>query len=106
MVKQYPHTLRITKAAADSTRDLQGDWIPGSSSTSDIACRAEPNKTNGLVSTSDGTMVGYDWNVYMPLPQTEIAPGTNIEILNGTASLGSGIVKRFSAGQLNARLWV
>jgi hypothetical protein len=107
MVKQYPHTMRVV-LQEDSTQDADtGNWEDGDTETDDITCRAEPSSGNGMVSGADGVKVSYDWIVYMPLPQEEIEPGTQVEIFDASgASLGKGNVKRFSAGQLNARCWI
>jgi len=106
MVKQYPHTLKLT-ILEDSTQGSDGEFEAGDSETQRKCCRAEPNSTNGLINAADGMQVRYDWTVYFPLPADQIEPGTQVEIFDrDDNSLGKGTVKRFSAGQLNARAWI
>lgn len=106
MVKQYPHTIKLT-VLTDSTQNTENEWEDGESETEEIPCRAEPNSTNGFINGADGSQVRYDWTVYFPLPVDTIEPGTQVEIFSaGCNSMGKGTVKRFSAGQLNARAWI
>lgn len=107
MVKQYPHTLKLT-VAVTSTQDESGDWVVDDDPQSEtIKCRAEPSSGNVVIETSDGRVIRPDWVVYMPLPVDCIKEGTALEIIDENGdSLGIGTVKRFSRGQLNARIWV
>jgi hypothetical protein len=105
MIKQYPHTISIT-TQAQATRNGSGNWVPGSSSTVEKACRYEPRSGNGFIQDADGQRIYYDGIVYLPLPQTTLAPGVTVEIKNGAEVLSKSTVKRFSAGQLNARVWL
>jgi hypothetical protein len=106
MVVQYPHKLRLSIAAASSQND-SGNWESGSVSTQDIECRAEPNSKNVFLSGPEGERIKYEWDVYMPLPVEMIKSGTSGELFDqNNVTLGKGTVKRFSAGQLNARAWI
>lgn len=105
MITQHPHTITFTTVTG-GTEDSNGDWSGGSSSTVTKNCRAEINSRNGFVAAPDGTQIRYDWTVYMPLPQSTIAPGTSVEVKNGEEVLCKSTVKQFSAGQLNARVWL
>jgi hypothetical protein len=105
MVKQYPHRLVITTATG-SVQDGNGNWVPGSSSTIEKTCRAEPNNKNAQVKTADGTAVIFDFTVYLPLPVDSIAVGANVSVYNGIELIGKNTVKRFTKGQLNARVWL
>lgn len=105
MVKQYPHTLKITTTAG-SSQDGNGNWVPGSTSTVEKPCRAEPNSRNAQVKAADGTAIVFDFTVYMPLPVDAIAVGSKVEVYSGDELLSTNNVKRFTKGQLNARLWL
>jgi len=105
MVRQYPHRLVITTKSG-STQDGNGNWQPGTETTTEKICRAEPNSRNATVKAEDGTAIQFDFNVYMPLPVDTIAVGTKIEVYSGDELLSTNTVKRFSKGQLNARLWL
>lgn len=105
MIKQYPHRLVITTTTG-SVQDGNGNWEPGSTSTTEKACRAEPNSKNAQVKTADGTAVIFDFTVYLPLPVDSIAVGTTVSVYSGNDLLGKNTVKRFTKGQLNARVWL
>lgn len=105
MVKQYPHTLKITTVSG-SVQDGNGNWQPGTPIMVEKVCRAEPNSRNAMVKADDGTQVVFDFTVYMPLPADSIAVGAQVKVYNGDELLGASTVKRFSKGQLNARLWL
>ncbi len=106
MVKQYPHTIIFTTISAGTLNETTGNWTVGTTATVTKVCRAEINSSNGFVVGPDGTQIRYDWTVYMPLPQSTILPGTTVEIKSGEEVLYRSTVKQFSAGQLNARVWL
>ena len=105
MVKQYPHTISITTKSG-STKDGNGNWTSGTDTTVDKAGRYEPRSGNGYINDADGSRIYYDGIVYFPLPQSTLAPGTKVVVKNGAEVLCTSTVKRFSAGQLNARIWL
>jgi len=105
MINQYPHTIRFTTVSG-SVQDGNGDWTDGTPSTVERACRAEPNSGNGKVVVTDGERIDYSWDVYLPLPAIDIAPGTQVQVLKGAKVLCSDTVKQYSEGQLNQRIWL
>jgi hypothetical protein len=105
MVKQYPHILKLT-ITTPASQDGSGNWVPGSTSNVEVSCRFETNAGDAFVKLDQGETVKYDGIVYMPLSDVNIAPGTSVEVLNGAEVLSKGTVKRFSKGQLNARVWL
>lgn len=105
MVKQYLHTITVTTSYA-GVKDGNGNWTPIGDITQQLSGRFEPNNTNGFVTAADGSRINYDGIVYLPLPQATLAPGAKVEVKNGAEVLLKGTVKRFSAGQLNARIWL
>jgi len=105
MIEQYPHIITLT-VVTGKTMNANGDWVGGSTETKDIKCRFEPNSKNGFIVGADGNRIEYDGTVYMPLPVDTIAPGTQAQVKHGATVLSKGSVKRFTEGQLNARLWL
>jgi hypothetical protein len=105
MVKQYPHTI-VLSTVASSTQDSDGNWLAGSSSTTDVPGRGEANSKGAMVKDANGTQVVYDWLLFFPLSAPDIAPGTKVQIMDGVKQIGEGTVKRFSRGQLNVRAWI
>lgn len=105
MIRQYPHNLVITTVGA-STQDSNGNWQPGSTTTVEKSCRAEANNRSAQVKSADGTAIIFDYTVYMPLPIDSIAVGSKVSVYSGDELLSTNTVKRFSKGQLNARLWL
>lgn len=104
MVKQYPHTIEVTTVSG-STK-VNGNWVAGTEETIQTTGRYEPASGNGVVLTDDGDKVNYDGIVYLPLPQQTLAPGAKVVVKSGAEVLCTGNIKRFSAGQLNARIWL
>ncbi len=105
MVTQYPHIIEIS-VASESTKDVSGNWVNGTPTTSQVNGRYEPNKGNGMVRAADGTMINYEGIVYLPLPQSDLPVGTDVTVKNGETVLLKNTVKQFSKGQLNARVWL
>jgi hypothetical protein len=106
MVKQYPHTLILT-AVEDTPMDGNGNWITGHEVSISLKGRAEPNSKGQMIASQDGTQVLFDWMVYMPLPADEITPGTRIVLKDEDGNqFGEGTIKRYSRGQMNARIWL
>ena len=104
MFRQYPHSITITTLSG-STLDSSGNWTVGTAQTVTRECRAEVNSKNGLIVAADGTQIRYDWVVYMPKSDV-VTPGSQVEIKDGDRVLCKSIVKQFSQGQLNQRLWL
>lgn len=104
MVVQYPHIIEITSVSGQTK--VNGNWTTGTPSTNTTNGRYEPKSGNGTVVGADGERINYDGIVYLPLPQTAVAPGAKVVVKDGAAVLLQSTVKRFSAGQLNARIWL
>jgi hypothetical protein len=105
MIEQYPHTLTAT-ISGSSVQDANGNWQTTGPTTVVTTCRAEPNTGGGKIKSADGTVIDYAWTVFMPLPMEKIPHGTVIEVVHGAEVLLKDAVKRFSRGQLNARIWL
>jgi hypothetical protein len=106
MVVQYPHKLVLT-SVGNSSQDGNGNWIAGSPSSLEIICRAEANDKGRSIQTGDGIQIIYAWLIYAPIPIADIVHGTKVVIQDENDNqIGGGDVKRFSKGQLNARIWL
>jgi hypothetical protein len=105
VVKQYPHILKLI-SIAESSQDGNGNWIPGGQTEVERSCRFETNAKGALVATDDGETVVYDGIIYLPLPADQISIGTTVQVLDGATVLSNRSVKKFSRGQLNARIWL
>lgn len=103
-VSQYPHTVVIS--ATSSIKNASGNWVSTPGTAVEKSCRFEPNSGTGKVATADGKMIDYSGIIYMPLPVNALAPGTPVDVLSGATVLLHSTVKRFNAGQLNARIWL
>lgn len=107
MISQYPHIISIASKATDATQDSNGNWIPGAAgSTTTLSCRAESASGNGYITGVDGAQINYSWIVYFPQTIPAIKTGASVTVMNGSESVCSDTVKRFSRGQLNCRVWL
>lgn len=105
MVTQYPHTLTVT-TKVEAARDVNGNWVPGSETSTDYSCRAEPASGNASIPGDDGNRIYYDWTVYLPLPVPDMMNGAVVTVKDGIKVLSNNKIKRFNRGQLNARIWL
>lgn len=106
VVNQYPHKI-LFSSATDSTRDADGNWIAGTTGVQlDKDCRAEVNGSSGYIVSPDGSRIDFAWLVYLPLPVDPVAEGTSVTVKDGDVTIATDTVKRFSKGQLNARIWL
>lgn len=69
-------------------------------------CRAEINSKAQQIVLEDGSTYTYSSLIYCPLDVPDIPCGTKILVLDGTVTRIEGIVKGFSRGQFNCRIWV
>lgn len=105
MVIQYPHTINVT-GPTSSHQDGQGNWINDAGIDITLPCRFEPAGSRGLIPGPDGTLINYNWVVYMPIPADLIKPGFAVKIYDGATLIAEDAVLRYSKGQLNARIWL
>ena len=99
---QYPHILTAT-IVSGSVQDDDGNWIPGTSESVELPCRAEPNGSGRFINLSDGSQYMFAWTVYFPKGTAPIPDGAEVSITSSPEAKGN--VRRFSQGQLNSRLW-
>jgi hypothetical protein len=105
-VSQYPHVMTLAPLAS-STMDENGDWQTTEAATTELNCRYEVNTKNSFIVGADGTRIDYAGVVYIPLPVDELKNGTSLMIVNQESEIvAKGIIKKFSRGQLNARVWL
>lgn len=109
-IKQYPHFLFVHQVS-ESYKDDDGNWTePGESIVLHSMCREEPNGKGSTVNLADGKAKVFSSNVFLPKGVDRIADGSEIIICDTNDITGNirikGTVLRFTAGQLNAKLWV
>jgi hypothetical protein len=111
MVKQYPHTLKLS-AAGSATEDAEGNWSTPAPALTERVCRYEPSdgRNGGVIQAADGEQVSYNGVVYMPL-SSSIAFGATVEVWEADSAglevlKAKGTVKRFDRGQLNQKVWL
>lgn len=104
---QYPHRITLT-AVVNSTTDDDGNYVNvAGGETKELDCRAESSTGNGFITQPGGTRIDFSWIVYFPLPIEQVKEGTAAEVRNEYNELIlTDTVKRFSRGQLNARIWL
>ena len=107
ILTKRPHTLKYKTPASNPTQDDDGNWIPGYGGAEiTVPCRYEPNGAAKVIAGPDGTSVLYNGICYLERGATSISFDTTVHVFEGDNLLASGNVIRFSAGQMNARLWV
>lgn len=111
MIPQYFDTIqyRADGSAPAPYQDGKHDWItpaqPGF--TNSTPGRAEANSKAESVPTQDGQMIVYTWMLYFPRNCPEFKYGQDLQIVGQDGNLiGTGTVKRFKRGTMNARVWV
>lgn len=133
MIKQYPHTATVI-ITGDTGTDSKGYPLPPSQRTVTLICRAEPNARNAIIYTGDGRAYNFSYTVYIKAGQEEIPVNSRLTLISDSASgqvlftddgsvlmtdnndsiasglvnsvQKNGIVKMYSKGQFNARLWL
>lgn len=109
MVKQYPHTVTFSSGTA-AVQGADGNWTEGVTKSFDVSGRFEP--VNGSVGSEyvigqDGQQIRIRGIVYMPLDKSaDIEVGCGIIVQSDSDLILDDVVKQFSRGQLNMRVWV
>lgn len=109
MIVQYPHDLKYSSLPGESVYDQEsGTWNNGIGGVQQplLKCRAEMNDKGKLVASNDGVQLEYSYTVYTAKDCPAFMYGQVVEVLDSDGSLIKASVKKFSRGQLNARLWV
>ena len=104
-MQQYPDSIVVTTSASGS-QNASGVWTAGETTDYTFSCRAEVNGTGKKIAGSDGVMIDYSFDLFMPVTTVVIPAGSDFVLTalsNGTIT---GKVKRASNGQLNSRLWL
>lgn len=105
MLIQYPHIASVFGTGQGVRNENTGDWVAGDpESALTFKCRAEPQAGNGVIENKDGSVINFNWILYCPLDTPTLLIGTTIIIYGLTQ--GTDMVKRFSKGQLNTRIWL
>ena len=104
MVEQYPDSIIVTVSTPAVQDESSGNFTPGSEVTYTWECRAEVNGSERKVADSEGTLLDYAFDIYLPLMETVVPFGSPYQLTRGGAHY-SGTIKGASNGQLNSRLW-
>jgi hypothetical protein len=105
MIEQYPDSIVIT-VSASASQNASGIWVSGATSAFTFDCRAEVNSAGRKIPGNDGSLIDYNFNVYLP-KMTTIIPVDSDYVLDSLISgIVAGKVKGASNGQLNSRLWL
>lgn len=105
MVRQYPHTIKIS-VVSEPYKDENGNWIQGGLvPIHEGECRAEPNGKGQTIRGDDGSELSFAFNVFLPKLDVNIPANADVEITIEN-KLVTGQVKRHHPGQLNSRIWV
>lgn len=104
---RYPHIANLVSGNGYTTSP-NGDLVPVVlPAPVSFTCRAEPANDNGYVIGAGGTRVDFAWVVYCGKEITHVPVGAAMTILDSSGqTLCEDTVKRFSAGQLNSRIWL
>lgn len=104
--EQYPDTITVI-TALNSSKDGNGDFVAGSTSSVEYKCRAEYLRGGGFVQMADGTRADFNWLVYMAPIKGIIQSGSKVEIRDRDGLLIiSGSTVRFLKSDFNCRLWL
>lgn len=105
MVKQYPYAGKAI-VTGDSVK-VGSSWIEAEPTTIlETKCRVEPARSSQYLQGQDGKSITYNSIVYMPIPSVDLKPGTLFEVWDGEKLIVREMVKQYSRGQLNARVWL
>lgn len=105
MVGQYPHKLVIELPASQPTL-ANGEWVFGSTTTVTLECRAEPNSGNRTIPSQTGSLVVFEFSIYLPLMDTEIPFDAKCTLTISPTRVIVSKCKRHENGQLNSRIWL
>lgn len=104
-MEQYPDSISIT-VTASASQNASGVWTAGATAGYTFDCRAEANSAGRQITTDDGTLIDYSFQVYMPHTTTIIPRDSDFVLTSLLNGIIRGKVKRAHNGQLNSRLWL
>lgn len=107
MVKQYPDHIIVTWTGEPIKDRVSGNYTPGEDKTFESDCRIEANTSSRKIQGSDGSMMDYAFDVFMPKASV-IIPDFEAEFILTGGSVGElkGKVKRAKNNQMNSRIWL
>jgi hypothetical protein len=105
MVSQYPNTINL-QWSLPPTEDDEGYPVKGATQSYDSSCRTEENGSGKMISSSaDGSLVNFQYTVYMQVPAENIPVGASVT-LNLFGQVIKTTVKHYKQGFFNARIWL
>ncbi len=104
-MEQYPDSIVIT-VASSGAQNASGVWASGTGTNYTFSCRVEVNGAGRKIAGTDGALIDYSFDVFMPVTTVVISDGSSFVLTALTNGTISGKIKRASNGQLNSRLWL
>lgn len=102
---RYPHTLSLSWETGGGL-NASGYYDAGTTAMHSIPGRAEANSKGALIGLTDGSQIAYSWEYYCR-PQLFEAPyGCDAQLLEGTAVVWEGTLKRHVNNQKGAKIWL
>lgn len=105
MVVQYPYILQVLFLTG-STQDANGNYQEQTETWANY-CRCRDEAGAGKkVTTVDGNVHDYSYLIQMPRGVEAIAPGTMVQVMQGSEVRAKGKVIYSRKDQMHSRIWV
>ena len=109
MIRKRIHKLKFKEVVSSgSTKDENGDWIPGTSIENDVIliCRAKPNSKGKTVKNNDGQDFIYSFSIYLDSIPESLKKGVQAEILLNNKVFAKGEVIMPWTYQTTKKIWI
>lgn len=105
-MSRYFHTITI-EIPASQVKDSKGNWITPDPPTKEIYNgRCEINSAARELIDGNGKTIQYNAIIYLPVLPERVKIGSKIKVTDGDGDIFTGVVKQFSKGLKNCRIWV
>lgn len=115
MISRRPHILKYSVEGQEPYQDENGNWVfPDAEGFSgEVPCRVEPNKSQAIITTVDGTRYEFEFIIYAEhirrAGKLEKLPiGASVEVFNPETEevMAKGNVADFANDQRQMRIWI
>lgn len=107
VTEQYPHSIEISKVPEAYLDKATGVYWPSAPVTTHLRGRADPNGRGSTLKLIDGTLVVFDFIIFIPVSDFVPTAGDVIQIIDQKGMLlYKGTIARFNHGFFNMRIWV
>ena len=114
MITQYPDHITVAwqgepipifvlDELGEPTNVPTGDYLSGETQTFESDCRVEANSRAKKIVGTDGSLIEYAFDVYMPMTDVEIPAFIADYVLNSKLT---GKIKLAKNNQFNSRIWL